>query len=488
MSGVCVVLHQHVPAAAPPDEQDVLTAAGEVRDALHAHGWRAETLAVTGDLAAARAALRQRAPDLVFNLVESLPGLGDAGALAASALLAGLDLRHTGCPPAAVALGADKPAMKRALRAAGIPTPAEAGDAARWIVKRVREHASQGLGPRSVVATRPATLAPGWFAEAFLPGREFNVALLDGPDGVEALPVAELQYAADWPADMPHILDYFGKWDPAHPLHGRTQRRYGTAAPALEAQLRGLALRCWPALGLAGYARVDLRLDADGVPHVLEVNPNPCLSADAGFVAAAAQAGLSQAALIARIADAAAGTDAPSRCARRARRESGPRRPAPALRGDLTPLDVGAIGALCAASGYFTAEEVAVAEELAGDRVSRGTASDYRFLVADDAAGIVGYACFGRVAGTDAAWDLYWIVVRPDAQGSGLGRDLVQATAAEAARAGGRRLYAETSGRALYAPTRGFYARAGFALQAVLPGFYGPGDDKQIWMRPIETG
>ena len=63
---------------------------------------------------------------------------------------------------------------------------------------------------------------------------------------------------------------------------------------------RGLcaALSCWHAFGLSGYARVDLRLDANGVPWVLEINANPCLSSDAGFVAAGAEAGMTQAAIV----------------------------------------------------------------------------------------------------------------------------------------------------------------------------------------------
>src|SRR5262249_50055354 len=55
----------------------------------------------------------------------------------------------------------------------------------------------------------------------------------------------------------------------------------------------------------AGYARVDLRLDERGAPHVLEVNANPCLAAHAGFLAAAERAGLTRADVVARILAAA---------------------------------------------------------------------------------------------------------------------------------------------------------------------------------------
>ena len=75
--------------------------------------------------------------------------------------------------------------------------------------------------------------------------------------------------------------------------------------PALAAQLEKLAKSCWDLFNLAGYARVDFRVDADGKPTILEVNVNPCLNPDAGFAAAAAAAGLSYRDLIGRIIDAA---------------------------------------------------------------------------------------------------------------------------------------------------------------------------------------
>jgi D-alanine-D-alanine ligase len=57
-------------------------------------------------------------------------------------------------------------------------------------------------------------------------------------------------------------------------------------------QLADIALRCWEIFNLRGYARVDFRIDAAGHPWVLEINANPCISPDGGFVAAAARVGL----------------------------------------------------------------------------------------------------------------------------------------------------------------------------------------------------
>jgi D-alanine-D-alanine ligase len=471
----CTILHQAVAADAPPDEQDVLAAADAVARGLLAAGWSVARLAITADLTAAAAALRDEPPDLVFNLVESLDG-ADVLAPAVPALLERLGLAFTGAGLAALALTADKRATRRALGVAGIAVPPgpEDGWPGPFIVKRATAHASADIGTHSVRAAAPPPMS-GWYAEAYVDGREFAVSLLDdGAGGVRVLPVAEMLFR-DWPAGMPRILDYAAKWDPAHPAYDRTIRSFAVA-PDLASRLAGLARACWDTLGLAGYARVDLRLASDGVAYVIDVNANPCLSEDAGFTAAAAEGGLDYASVVARIAEApfARGPVPIPR---------GEARPAlsAALRHTLRPDDD--IAALCRSTGFFADAEIVVAEELAADARARGAASDYRFLLADDPLGLVGYACYGATAGTVEAWDLYWIVVHPRAQGSGLGRHLVTAVLDEMAREGGRRLYAETASKPLYAPTRAFYAATGFTLQAVVPDFFAPGDGKQIWLR-----
>ena len=465
----CTVLHQDVPPDAPPDEQDVLDAASAAARGLREQGWAVTRCAMTLDLAASEASLRAQSPDLVFNLVESLDG-ADVLAVAAAALLERIGLRYTGAGLAALALTADKRATRRALRRAGIAVPPgpEDGFAGRFIVKHATCHASCGLGAHSVVDRLPE-IPPGWYAEAFVDGREFNVSLLAGA----ALPVAELLFR-DWPADMPRILDYAGKWRPEHPLYARTARGFDVAADVAE-RLQRIAVACWHALGLTGYARVDFRLGEDGMAYVIDVNANPCLSDDAGFAAAAARAGLDHAAMVARIAEAA--FDPPPAVAMPERRQSGP------VTWRATLRDDDDIGALCRATGFFSADEIAIAEELAADRRARGPASDYRFLLAEDALGLVGYACHGAIPGTTESWDLYWIVVHPRAQGAGLGRRLVASVLEEMRAGAGRRLYAETAGKPLYAPTRAFYAAAGFTLQAVVADFHAPGDAKQIWLR-----
>jgi GNAT superfamily N-acetyltransferase len=148
--------------------------------------------------------------------------------------------------------------------------------------------------------------------------------------------------------------------------------------------------------------------------------------------------------------------------------------------------DVEQLRALVTATGFFSDEEIAVAVELIEERLARGSASDYRFLFAEEEWRLTAYTCFGRVPLTRSSYDLYWIVVAPEAQGAGVGRALLARTETAIAALGGTALYAETSGRLQYTPTRSFYRRCGYREAAVLPDFYAPGDDKVVFEKRIE--
>ena len=157
----------------------------------------------------------------------------------------------------------------------------------------------------------------------------------------------------------------------------------------------------------------------------------------------------------------------------------------PELREELTPADPDRVYALAAATGFFSREEAEVAAELAEERLTRGAASGYHFLLAEEAGELLGFACFGPIPCTRGAYDLYWIVVRPDRQGGGLGRLLLTAAEARIAAAGGRRVYIDTSSRPQYAPTRAFYRACGFHQEALLADFYDQGDGKAIFCKVL---
>src|SRR6185436_8764670 len=207
-----------------------------------------------------------------------------------------------------------------------------------------------------------------------------------------------------------------------------------------------------------------------------EVNANPCIAERAGLEASAAQAGIGPACLMQRILEAALRRH--GRCrAIPAVRSSAPReRSAVAIRRSLAPTDRQPLEDLIRATDFFNSEEIAIALDLAADRLENGEASHYRFLVGEIDGRFAGYACWGAIDGTRASVDLYWIAVHPDVQGRGVGAALLDDAEAWIAASGRTRVYVETSTRAQYESTRAFYRARGYTLSAELPDFYAPGD------------
>jgi len=140
---------------------------------------------------------------------------------------------------------------------------------------------------------------------------------------------------------------------------------------------------------------------------------------------------------------------------------------------------------MCRETGFFHEGEIAVAEELVLERLTKGAASGYEFIFAELDGVVVGYACFGLIPCTQSSWDLYWIVVPPRRQRSGIGGQLLKETEEAVRRLGGTRIYIETSGREQYAPTRKFYEKNGYSVAAVLEDFYAPGDPKIIYAKVL---
>ncbi|MGD9691344.1 MAG: D-alanine--D-alanine ligase [Phycisphaerales bacterium] len=312
-----VILHDELPPDARPDEQDTLAQAKYVGELLRSLGHDVSSLPLSLDLESAADALRRLAPDAVFNLVEAVGGQGRLIHLA-PALLESLRIPFTGAGSEAMFLSTSKTLSKRCFEQAGLDTPRaytradleaivdnKSPDAfvpAEYIIKSVWEHASLGLNADSVIHAptaadllaaldaREPSLGHEAFAEQFIDGREFNVALLEADQGVEVLPIAEMVFV-DWPPGVPRIVGYDAKWAEHTFEYTNTVRRFDTAEPALARELARVALCAWNAMSMRDYARVDVRVDARGKVWVLEVNANPCLSPDAGYHAAGARAG-----------------------------------------------------------------------------------------------------------------------------------------------------------------------------------------------------
>ena len=317
-----LVLHSDVPPDAPPDEQDTLLQAAAVESTLLMLGHEATRWAYRPELPALEAVIARECPDLVFNLVETVWGRG-LHAPIAPAMLSQLGVPFTGAGAGAMATCGDKVLAKRLMSGAGLPTPYWAEpphwrdiDDERWIVKSVNEDASLGLDDGAVVAGREAAAMRAqisaaryggrWFAERYIEGREFNVALIENNGKPVTLPIGEMMFER-WNEDRPRIIGYAAKWDEAAPEFRDTTRVFDwrEREPGLNRMLENLSKECWTLFGLTGYARVDFRVDAKGQPFVLEINPNPCLEPNAGIAAACEQARISYAGLIHEILRAA---------------------------------------------------------------------------------------------------------------------------------------------------------------------------------------
>ncbi len=157
----------------------------------------------------------------------------------------------------------------------------------------------------------------------------------------------------------------------------------------------------------------------------------------------------------------------------------------PRLRDTVIVEDRQAVRRIIQATGFFRPDEVDVAVELVDTRLEKADASGYDFLFAEQGGVVIGYACYGPIACTLGSYDLYWIAVDPAMQGCGIGRLLLTEVEQRIAKAGGRHIYIETSGRSQYAPTRIFYQRCGYELAAVLTNFYDCNDDKVIWRKEL---
>jgi GNAT superfamily N-acetyltransferase len=147
--------------------------------------------------------------------------------------------------------------------------------------------------------------------------------------------------------------------------------------------------------------------------------------------------------------------------------------------------DCAAVRGIVASTGFFNPAEIEIAVELVEECLELGEASGYYFVFAERDGEILGYSCYGPIDGTEGSFDLYWVAVDHGRRSQGLGRVLMHETERIVRSAGGRRFYAETSGRDQYEPTRRFYERLGFSRETQLRDFYAPGDDKVFYVKVV---
>ncbi len=265
-------------------------------------------------------ALADHRADLYFNLAESYAG-DDTKEMNVAAYLDLIGRRYTGAGPHGLYLAQDKALAKKIFAFHGIHTPYfMTGFRGRleWahdiqfpvIVKPAFEDGSIGIRFSAVCASLKELMeridqihadfdAPV-LIEEYIEGREIYVAVLGNQDP-EPLPIVELDLS-QLPEGTPRIAGTEVKWEQGTEVYRTTQLFFPEDLDDdVEERLKSTACAAYQALKLRDYGRIDIRLDAAGTVHVLEVNPNPWLLSTAEFAKAAKKSGRSHCELIAAI-------------------------------------------------------------------------------------------------------------------------------------------------------------------------------------------
>jgi D-alanine-D-alanine ligase len=299
-----LVLYNHPTLAADhPEslsEHSVVEHAEHVEKVLRLAGFRTILVGLKEDPRHLVKTIDRYRPDAVFNLYEGSYSNGETEAFVAG-IMEWLEIPFTGSPFRALSVALAKHVTKQLLRGAGLPTPdffvVEKMPVPRspiaWpvIVKPACHDASAGLDQESVVTSQARLVnrvefiltqyGPPVLVEEFIPGRELNVALLETSE-LRVLPPAEIAFqkkSRSWP-----ILTYAGKWNTTSQDFLETPARCPAEIPwRLRQRVEELARRAFLQVGCRDYARVDFRVRHNGKPYILEVNPNPDISACAGF-------------------------------------------------------------------------------------------------------------------------------------------------------------------------------------------------------------
>jgi D-alanine-D-alanine ligase len=249
--------------------------------------------------------LRAERPDIVFNIAEGLYGMNREAHV--PAICEFFDIPYSGSDPFTLSLCLHKAKTKDFLTAHGIPNAAFAlidseaalqsilsGRDSRLpaptaerplFVKPVQEGSSKGITERNLVRTREefdaqtrfllTTYNQAVIVEDFLPGAEFTCGVLGNGTNARVLPLVGMNFRS-LPNGAVPIYGFEAKWiwdTPEDPIDifecpARIDER-------LEQSIVDVVLRAYRTLGCRDWSRIDVRLDADGVPNIVEVNPLP---------------------------------------------------------------------------------------------------------------------------------------------------------------------------------------------------------------------
>ncbi|HXF93047.1 MAG TPA: ATP-grasp domain-containing protein [Nitrospiraceae bacterium] len=314
---VLVLMHEDLVPPAHTTGHDLKTVEWkteyDVVSTLRKMGHEVRPLGVKSNLGVIRSAVEEWKPHIAFNLLEEFDGVAvyDQNVVSYLELLR---VPYTGCNPRGLMLARDKALSKKVLSFHRIPFPefivvplGRSVKRPEWlpfplIVKSVSEEASLGISQASIVEDDDKlrervmfihhSVGTGAIVERYIEGRELYVGVL-GNSHLHVLPVWEL-LMDKMPDEARRIATERVKWNRKY------QEKYGIRSceakdlpEGMTEQIQHLAKRVYRALGLSGYARIDLRLDMEGRVYVLEANPNPQIAEDEDFAESAQRANLS---------------------------------------------------------------------------------------------------------------------------------------------------------------------------------------------------
>ena len=450
---------------------------------------------------------------VVFNLVEGFwtdPKLCNL----VSNVVRSFGKACTGNDAYGLLLSLDKWQCKALLAAAGIPTPqglivppgrpipTRGLFAGPYIVKPVETDASEGIDKNSIIpgpgkALRQAVqrihdqMAQPALIEQFIDGRELNISVISRKGELEVLPLAEIDFSA-FEAGRPRIVGYEAKWlEDSFEYHHTPRIIPAPLSKRVAERVRELAAASCRALSCFEYCRVDFRLDKANRPYVLEVNANPDISLDAGFAAAIKAAGMSYQAFVKLEIDNAVRRSLvgwglphhPTRGGASPTLQADNRQPTTIDIRWCRPEDRQIVLSFLAETGFFRPDEIDIARELIDSGIAEGPKGHYQSYVARVNDQTVGWVCWGPTPCTLGTFDIYWIGVASNMQGRGIGRALTAFAEQSIVERGGQLFVVETSSRETYTPTHGFYVAQGYREAGRIPDFYGPGDDRVIFLK-----
>jgi D-alanine-D-alanine ligase len=272
--------------------------------------------------------LRKKAlkTDLVLNLCDEGFYNDPTKELHVPAMLEQLNIPYTGAGPQCLAYCYDKSLVRGVAREMRIPVAkgvlvADDSDISKLtlsfplLIKPNSGDSSFGITHKSIVHSREELLnimKETWekigsdkpfLLEEFLPGKDISVGIIGNPPECTVLPITEEDYSAV-PEELPKICGYEAKWLPDSP-YWKIKSVPAGLPEKTEKEIIRSCLALFKRLGCRDYARFDWRLDAEGRPKLLEVNPNPGWCWDGHLAKMAAYSNISYSGMLATIIGAA---------------------------------------------------------------------------------------------------------------------------------------------------------------------------------------